>query len=896
MRKRRWFSLPLRRADLSAEQLDAEIQLHLELRERQLIRGGYSPDTARAEAVRRFGQLEDARRSLYRAARRRDRRMLRRGLLDAVRQDLGLAVRALVREPGFTIIVVLTMALGIGANAAMFGIIDRMLLRGPTHVRNPENVVRLYAKLTHPEFGESTTGAFGYVMYRTLLEGAAHTFERVSAYSVNEFILGRGADAERILLGAATWDFFPLLGVQPRHGRFFTEEEDRPPTGENVVVLGHELWRSRFASDPGVLGKEVVLGGQAYTVVGVAPEGFTGPDLTAVRAWIPMSARSRNITDDWPVAWDAQWLGIVARLAPGVSAEAASEAATAALRRSYNGPSGENISRAQLSTGPLHWNRRGREPLESAVSRWLVGVAAVVLLIACANVMNLHLARAARRQREVAVRQALGIGRTRLVAMLLTHSLLLALLGGLAAVLLAGWGGALVRAVLLPDVDWTSSPLNARVLLFTAFITIATGVLTGLLPAAFSARHNLTGALRTGVREGGGHRSRLRTALTVAQASLSVVLLVGAGLFLRSLDNALGLDLGLDAQRVQVVQMRWPTTATTRESRNAFFDRALERVQALPYVENAAIVVGTPFRSSFTIDLRIPGRDSVPELAGGGPYIVAVTPGYFQTAGTHLLRGREFDRGEGAGSEAVAIVNETMARTLWPREDVLEQCMYIGDEDPPCARVVGVVEDARRFALREEPAMQYYIPLGQERGFGGSVLLVRPRGAFQGHIAGLRAELQSLDSQGGYVHIEPLRQALDPQIRPWRLGAVLFGIFGGLALLIAGVGLYSVIAYGVSQRTHELGVRMALGAQRGAVWRMILRQGVLVAMLGAALGCLIALGAGGLLESVLFEASPRDPVVFVAVLATILGAALVASLVPAARAMRVDPVVALRAE
>jgi predicted permease len=480
--------------------------------------------------------------------------------------------------------------------------------------------------------------------------------------------------------------------------------------------------------------------------------------------------------------------------------------------------------------------------------------------------------------------------------MLLTHSLLLAVLGGLAALLFAGWGGAAVRALLLPDVDWTSSPLNVRVLLFTAFITIVTGVITGFLPAAFSTRHDLTNALRTGIREGGGHRSRLRTALTVAQASLSVVLLVGAGLFLRSLDNALRLDLGLDAQEVQVVQMRWPGSAVTRESRRAYFDRALERVRGLPYVENAAIVVGTPFLSSFSVDLRIPGRDSVPELAGGGPYIVAVTPGYFATAGTRLLRGREFQAGEGMGSEAVAIVNETMARALWPGADALEQCMYIGDEDPPCARVVGVVEDARRFALREEPAMQYYIPLGQERGFGGSVLFVRPRGAFQSRAAELRAELQRLDSEGGYAHIVPLHQALDPQIRPWRLGAVLFGIFGALALLIAGIGLYSVIAYGVSQRTHELGVRMALGAQRGDVWGMILRQGVLVALLGAALGCLIALGAGGLLESLLFEASPRDPVVFIAVLFTILSAAVVASLVPAARAMRVDPVVALRAE
>jgi predicted permease len=273
-----------------------------------------------------------------------------------------------------------------------------------------------------------------------------------------------------------------------------------------------------------------------------------------------------------------------------------------------------------------------------------------------------------------------------------------------------------------------------------------------------------------------------------------------------------------------------------------------------------------------------------------------VTPGYFQTAGTRVLRGRDFQEGEGAGSEAVVIVNETMERTLWPGEDALGRCMYIGADDPPCARIVGIAEDARRFALREEPAMQYYIPFGQEVGIGGSVLLIRPRGDLHAHTEDLREELQHLDPEGGFVHIESLQNALDPQIRPWRLGAVLFGIFGALALLIAGVGLYSVIAYSVSQRTHELGVRMALGARRPDVRRLILRQGMLVTLLGAGIGLLLSLGAGPLVGSLLFEASPRDPLVFAVVLVAIILAALLASIVPATRAMRVDPMTALRTE
>jgi hypothetical protein len=372
-------------------------------------------------------------------------------------------------------------------------------------------------------------------------------------------------------------------------------------------------------------------------------------------------------------------------------------------------------------------------------------------------------------------------------------------------------------------------------------------------------------------------------ALTVSQASLSVVLLVGAGLFLRSLDNALGLDLGIDANRVLAVQVRWPAVAPfpsgedrlarmRRETRSAYFERAVEHLRTLPYVAHAAVAVGTPFHSSFGVDLRVPGRDSIPELPGGGPYVSAVTPGYFQTAGTRVLRGRDFQEGEGAGSEAVVIVNETMERTLWPGED------------------------ARRFALREEPAMQYYIPFGQEVGIGGSVLLIRPRGDLHAHTEDLREELQHLDPEGGFVHIESLQNALDPQIRPWRLGAVLFGIFGALALLIAGVGLYSVIAYSVSQRTHELGVRMALGARRPDVRRLILRQGMLVTLLGAGIGLLLSLGAGPLVGSLLFEASPRDPLVFAVVLVAIILAALLASIVPATRAMRVDPMTALRTE
>lgn len=902
--------------DAGRRETDEEIRLHMELRARQLMEQGWGADAAWAEAERRFGATEGARRSLYRAARRRDRRARVREGLDAARQDSTMAVRTLRREPAFALVVILTMALGIGANAAMFGVLDRLLLRGPDHVQRPESLVHFYAERDDAQFGNVRTDRFGYVTYAALRDGATRAFEGVAAWRVTDGILGMGAEAQPIRLGAATSSFFPLLGVSAERGRFFDAEEDATARGAAVVVLSHETWRGRFAGNPEVVGTTVMLGGEAYTVIGVAPRGFTGADLTPVDAWIPMSRSSRGISPDWPTTWEAQWLRVVARLAPDVASSAAEEAATGAWLAAREGQSSRSGPPPRLASAPLGAGPAGEEPLETSVARWLVGVAAVVLLIACANVMNLLLARGSRRRRETAVRVALGIGRGRLAGLILAETLLLVLLGGAAGLLLAFWGGSLIRSVLLPQVAWTTSPVDGRVILFTLVVTLVTGALTAVLPALrFAGRADPANVLRTGGREAGG-RSRLRTGLTVAQAALSVVLLVGAGLFVRSLDNALSADLGLDADAVLVVQMHWPNLppgpgdvslgatesvpdapSAARLARIAFFDRALERLRGLPGVEHAAISVGTPFHTAFGVDLRVAGRDSVPDLLGGGPYIAAVSPGFFETIGTSLLRGRTFEPGEGAGTEPVAIVNETMARTLWPGEEALGQCLMIGDaEAPPCSRVVGVVEESRRFSLREDAAMQYYVPLGQEQGFGGRNLLIRPRAADAAIVPRLRSLLQEIDVEGGYVRIESLRASLDPQVRPWRLGMLLFSVFGVLALIIAAVGMYSVVAYGVAQRTREMGVRMVLGARRADVRGMVLRQGAGVAVGGVCLGMLVAVGAGGAAEALLFDVSPRDPWVLGGVAVLLVGVSLVASWIPALRATRVDPVVALRAD
>ena len=875
-------------------EMEEEMQFHLELRAAEHQHAGMSEQQAHEAALRRFGNrtvMQEHRRTAV-------------GLpsLDTFGQDLRYVLRAIRHSPGFSAMVVLTLGIAVGANAAMFGIIDRLMLRGPAHVVDPDRVVRLYATERNGN-EESTESTVGYVTYAHL-RANAHDFEDLAVYATTDVTVGGGAEAQRVKIGRASWNFFPALGVRPLVGRFFGADEDHPPRGENVVVLDEGYWRRSFGGDTHVVGRTMVMDGVTYTIVGVAPQGFTGAELERRDGWVPISLPYWGPGPDWPTTWNSTWLQIVARLKPGVTFEQASSDATAAHRRAYDGPPDQTIGTASLSVAPLRFNRGGKEQIVTRVSRWLVAVAAIMLLIACANVANLFLARATRRRREVAVRLALGIGRRRLIRLLVAESAVLGLIGGAAGLVVAFAGGRFVRGVLLPNVAWTDAAVDVRVLVVTALTALATGVLVGLAPALQGTRLDLSSALKSGVREGGAHRNRTRSILTVTQAALSVVLLVGAGLFLSSLRKVYSLHLGIEPDKVITVSLDWPSMASLPEDtkdrerlrRNLAYEAALERVRALPGVERAAVVVGTPFQSSNSLTLRVPGRDSLPRLPGGGPYVRAVSDDYFVTAGTRVTRGRAFTRADVTAAARVAIVNETMARTLWPSRDPIGECLLM--DTMPCAGVVGVVEDARRFGLREDPAMQYYIPLGEERalGFGGRKMFVRPRGDVAALRESLRAELLRLDPGVTSVTVAALQDSVDPQIRPWRLGATMFGVFGGLALLVAAIGLYSVIAYLVTQRTHELGVRIALGAQVGDIVRLIVRYGVGLAMVGVVIGALLSINAGRWIEPLLFETSPRDPAVYLVVSAALMVVALVASVVPAWRAARVDPLEALRTE
>ncbi|HSL69870.1 MAG TPA: FtsX-like permease family protein, partial [Longimicrobiales bacterium] len=605
-----------------------------------------------------------------------------------------------------------------------------------------------------------------------------------------------------------------------------------------------DFWQSHFDGRMDVLGQPLRFQEDTYTIIGVAPRGFTGAQLEPFSVWIPLSRRP-PATTDWATTWQAQWLRVFGRLGDGVTAEQAGAEATAAFRSAYTGTQ-DDMKTATVSFRPLHFGPLGKERSETAVARWLVGVSLVVLLIACANVANLLLARAFRRRREVAVRLALGVGRARLARLLLTESVLLALGGGLAALAIAYWGGSFVRLVLLPDVQWADPPLNSRVLVFSAVATLITGLIIGLVPAIQGARQDLVHSLKSGVREGGISRSRLRGTLTVIQAALSVLLLVGGGLFVRSLQAIHGLDLGIEPKRVLTVDIdreRYTFDPATIDGRLAadriYYRRALERVTRVPGVAQAAVVIGTPFYNDFGVYLKVPGIDSIPDLAGGGPYITAITSDYFAAVGTRLLRGRAFTPSDRENSQPVTIVNQTMAEVLWPNDDAIGKCLIINDEKAPCSSVVGVVEDAHRSSLKEEASFQYYVPLGQESGMGGSMLMVRPiRMDDSGITARIAAALRELDPKVRFIETNTLQEALDPQIRPWRLGATMFTIFGGLALLIAAVGLYSVIAYTVAQRRAELGIRMALGARAVDVVRLVLTQAIILAGAGLLIGAL----------------------------------------------------------
>ena len=893
---RRIFRLPFRRGSITPD-IDAELSFHIESRIDELQAQGRSPDEARAMARKEFGDLDAARADLAEIDHRRQARAQSSEWWDGFRMDAGFALRGIRRDPLFTTAVVLTLGLGLGVNATVFGVLDRLVLRPPAHVVDAGSVAKLYLTRERTGSPPQTQDAFSYPMYVAIRE-RAQGVEGVAAAAFRQLSSGRGPEAIPVQARLVTSNYFALLGVRPASGRFFAEEETAPPSGATVAVLGWEFWRRRFGADPSVVGKTIPIGQLSYTVIGIAPPGLTAMDLLPVDVWLPISAAGADgMLSNWHGSHNSTWLRLFVRIKPGATLESVSASAGLAAGQSAN--EGQvrwkvNDARALPIFGARTYD--GARAPEARVAIWLAAVAFIVLLIACANVTNMLLARARRREREIAVRVALGIGRARLATLFGMETVFLAILGAGTALLLAHLGGGVMRQLLFADIGWSGSPVDGRVLAVTGAITLLTALVVGIAPALHAGDTDIAHSLRAGLREAGRRTSWGRTALLVAQPALSVLLLVGAGLFVRSLSRVRAMDIGYEPERVLIATMDLQGSGLTPEEGALVFARAREAALRIPGVSHAALGATIPFDSDEGNVIVVPGRtDTVLMLGSDVPSFNTVTPTFFATLGIRLVAGRGFtDDDERTGMPRVAIVNETFARTAWPDRQPLGECMRFAN-DPVCITVVGIAHDARRSSLLEEPSMQFYLPLAQG-ALPYRALFIRTEGdpaLIGGPVVRM---MQSLEPDLPYAKVYPFQHSIDPQVRSWVLASTMFGIFGGLALLVAAIGVYSVLAYAVAQRGREIGVRMALGASSRNVLTLVLSSGMRVAVAGVSIGSILALVLSRKLEPLLFDTSPRDPVVFISVAAAMLLVALLASAIPAWRAAQVDPVEAIREE
>ncbi len=827
---------------------------------------------------------------------------------DAFTQDLRYAARGLKARPGFTVAVVLTLALGIGANAAMFAVVDRLLFRAPPLLHDPSLAHRVYLERTYR--GKPFAG--GGVQYARYLDLKrwTHSFARAAEITTRKLAIGVGTDAHEMQIGFVSAAFFGFFDAPPALGRYFSAAEDTAGAVEPVAVLGYGYWRTAYGARADVLGKTIQIGATIYTIIGVAPRGFVGlwpAEPPAVYAPITaygmeMMGRFKGLRNEslW-TTYHWTWAQMIVERKPGVSLAAANADLTQAFLRSYRaqldvdkGGPPIAVAKPRGIAASILSERGPNESSEAKVATWLGGVALVVWLIACANVANLLLARALRRRREIAVRIALGVSRARLVSQLLTESVLLAAFAGVAGLVVAQFGGAVLRAELLPKTAEATVLTDPRTLLFAGLAAVVAGFLTGLAPIIQTRRADLSGDLKSGDREGGVHRSRTRVALLVLQGALSVVLLVGAGLFVRSLRNARLEPLGYDVDPVLIVDLQMRGVELDSAANVALRDRLLAEAQAIPGVTYASRRVTEPFWSSWSMGLHVEGIDSTDRV--GEFDLNAVTADYFRTMGTRILRGRGIETADVGGSPRVMVVGASMAKVLWPGRDALGQCVRVGSDTMPCTTVVGIAEDIKASQFSVDSGYYfYYVPAAQLSPDQGG-LFVRARGSAAAIEETVRRRLQPLMPGVSYVTVTPLSEVVGAQTRSWRLGATMFTVFGVLALVLAAIGLYSVIAYNVAQRTQEMGVRIALGAEVRDLVGLVLSEGMRLALAGVGLGAGIALVVSGWVKPLLFEESPRDPVVFVGVAATLLAVAALASLLPARRAARVDPMRALRTE
>ena len=809
---------------------------------------------------------------------------------ELIAADVRYAVRTLRRNPGFATVVLLTLALGIGANAAIFSVVNAVLLR-PLPYRDADRLMVIWGDLRRPGLNDIPTSAGEYVDYRD----RNHLFEEVAAYDTVGFNLTGVGEPERLEGAVVSTTFFSLLGASAHVGRTFVAGEDQPGR-DDVVVLSHSLWTRRFNANPAIVGQAIPVGGRPAQVVGVMPAAFQFPDRT-IDIWKPFVLDAEALSDN---NRGSHGYTALARLKAGVTrqqAQADLNTVTATFKRDHPGNyrNGFNATLHPLQEEIV--GETGRPLL------MLLAAVAVVLLIACANVANLLLARAASRRKEIALRTALGASRGRLVRQMITESVLVSAIGGLIGLGLSAWSVDLLIASApdsIPRIQEVG--VDGRVAAFTALVSLATGLVFGLVPALRASRAPLNDALKEGGRASGGVHGFAGRALVVSEVALSLVLLIAAGLLIHSFTRLQDVAPGFDTSRLLTFRLALPESRyTTFQKGQAFFDEFFASVRRNPDVRAAAAINAMPF-SGFggSRTFHIEGRDEKRPEDQTEEQLRIVTDGYFAAIGIPIVAGREFTERDSLNQPRVAVVNDAMARKHWPHESPIGRRVSFSTDEPHWYEIVGVAGNIKHRALEAADRPELYVPYRQPLFSGWTVrpmyVVVRTSGDPVSNVATVRREVARLDRDQPISDVRTMDERIGRSLSSRRFNMVLLALFAGLALTLAAVGIYGVVAYSVTERTHEIGVRVALGAQRRDVIAMVVGQGMTMAAAGTVIGVAAAAGLARLMSSLLFGVSVVDPLTFVAIPALLIGVALAACYVPARRATRVDPLQTLRSE
>jgi predicted permease len=825
-------------------------------------------------------------------------------MFTALFRDMKHGVRQLARQPGFTAAAVASLALGIGLNTTLFSVVSAVLFRGGL-VAEPDRLVEIYTGLSE-DFPQLTNSYPDYLDVRSSVDALSG----VSASGYVRGILAAGERATLVTGEAVTPNYFDVLGIPLSIGRSFREDENLAPGPSSVAVLGHGLWQQRFGSRPDIVGSAVKISGVNYTVVGVAPREFTGtiPGIPA-EFWVPIVMVDRLVfsgvqttTDKDPGASRVErrgtrWLFVKGRLAEGRTVEQARaqmDALFARLRSAYP-ITNEKASASVVPASSIRFHPM-LDTYIRAASAGLMAAVALVLLVACANVANMLLARGTARRRELAVRAALGASRARLVCQLLSEGLVLAFLGGASGILIAWWSGRALSGFssdVLPVPVSFDFAVDGQVLAFAMAASAATAILFGLAPALSSSKPALVPALKESAEGSGRRRLTLRNVLVVSQLALSLVLLVAGALLTRGLLAARHTELGFDPTPVSSLSFNLQMNGYDIERATALRDRAVDTVRGLPGVTAAAIASRLPLAPDINLEgIHVPGHHQ-PTDEGTLTDVVTVGADYFTTVGVPIVHGRAITEDDVRQQRRVAVVNQTMARQYWPEGPAVGRLLYTQGFESEPFEVVGVARDHKVRSVGEQPRPYLHLPARPSRSVD---LIVRTATPAAGALPMLREAVWRLDPEILFTEDAPAEQVANATIAPTRIGAMVLGAFGALALLLAAVGLYGVIAHAVSRRTREVGIRIALGAERGQVLRMILAEGSRLALVGIGLGTLAAAGVGRVLESLLYGVSGFDPIAYSLAAGLLLLVALAANLMPALTAARIDPVRALRAE